>query len=240
MGAMLEAYNRIEHEWKDIADKSFNGGFPKSAYVGACALICVVHDNKLYVANAGDSKAVLLRLNEAGDAIERVKISKTFNANKKYEQERLRNAFPSEKDIVVCKRGGAGACYVKGGLMPTRALGDLRLKYPEFNFHNYPRDHGYRPPIPKANYSGSYINPVPDVQVFDLTEKDRFVVLASDGLWDEFNRKVSAEVATEIMKGDKELNGKNLNLALINKSLQHAAEKRGISREFLSRVPPGR
>ena len=40
---------------------AFEKGFPKPAYVGSCALIAVVHNNKLYVANAGDCKAVLLR-----------------------------------------------------------------------------------------------------------------------------------------------------------------------------------
>lgn len=112
------------------------------------------------MANAGDSKAALLRKNEEG-LYERVKISKTFNANKKYEQERLKKEFPKDKDIVVCKRGGAGACYVKGNLMPTRALGDLRLKHEEFNFHNYSTEHGYRQPI--RPYSSGYITHKPDV-----------------------------------------------------------------------------
>ena len=44
----------------------------------------IVHDNKLYVANAGDSKAVLLRKGQDGK-YEYIKISKTFNANKTYE-----------------------------------------------------------------------------------------------------------------------------------------------------------
>lgn len=73
--------------------------------------------------------------------------------------------------------------------MPSRAFGDLRLKHDEFNFHNYPPEHGYRQPIPKANYTGGYISHVPDVQVFDLTENDKFLVIATDGLWDEFDRK---------------------------------------------------
>lgn len=83
--------------------------------------------------------------------------------------------------------------------MPSRAFGDLRLKHPEFNFHNYPPEHGYRQPIRKDNYSGNYISHIPEVQVFDLTEEDRFLVLASDGLWDEFNRKHSAEIANNLL-----------------------------------------
>lgn len=132
--AIINGFSKVEEEWIKIAQLSFHGGFPKAASVGSCGLVSIVHNNKLYVANAGDSKAVLLRQKESGE-FERVKISKTFNANKKYEQDRLKNQYPSEKDIVICR--SKSACYVKGRLMPTKALGDLHLKLDEFNFHNY-------------------------------------------------------------------------------------------------------
>lgn len=76
--------------------------------------------------------------------------------------------------------------------MPTRAFGDFRLKKSEFNFHNFPPDLGYRVPIPK--YNGPYITHEPDIQVIDLTKKDKWLVLASDGLWDEISRKKAAEI----------------------------------------------
>jgi len=81
--AIIEGYNQLEKQWIDIAKASFHGGFPKAAYVGSCALVSIVHNNKLYVANAGDSKAALLRKTKEGYI--RIKVSKTFNANKKYE-----------------------------------------------------------------------------------------------------------------------------------------------------------
>jgi serine/threonine protein phosphatase PrpC len=51
-------------------------------------LVAIVIDNKLYVANCGDSKAVLLKEVKSGE-FKALNVSKTFNANKKYEQERL-------------------------------------------------------------------------------------------------------------------------------------------------------
>ena len=166
-------------------------GYPKVAYVGSCALVAIVKDNKLYVANAGDSKAVLLRKKEDG-SYEYSKVSKTFNANKQYEQKRLREQFKGDEDIVKCKRNDDKACYVKGNLMPTRAIGDLRLKHAEFNFHNHPPELGYRNPIPKHN--GPYITHEPDIQVIDLSKNDSYLVIASDGLWDEISRKKSADI----------------------------------------------
>lgn len=166
-------------------------GYPKVAYVGSCALVAIVKDNKLYVANAGDSKGVLLRRKDDG-TFEYIKVSKTFNANKSYEQERLKKQFNKEDDIVICKRDDAKACYVKGNLMPTRALGDLRLKRAEFNFHNHPPELGYRKPIP--TYNGPYITHEPEIAVIDLQKNDQYLILASDGLWDEIKRKRSAEL----------------------------------------------
>lgn len=59
--AIIKAYNLVEEDWVKVAKMTFDKGYPKIAYVGSCALIAIVHKNKLYVANAGDSKAVLLR-----------------------------------------------------------------------------------------------------------------------------------------------------------------------------------
>jgi len=51
----------MEEEWLQVARVGFNNGYPKTAYVGACALVAVVHNDKVYVANAGDCKGLLLR-----------------------------------------------------------------------------------------------------------------------------------------------------------------------------------
>jgi pyruvate dehydrogenase phosphatase len=59
--ALVKAYTRIETDWYELAKSAFDKGFPQAAYVGSCALVAIIHDNKLYVANAGDSKAVMLR-----------------------------------------------------------------------------------------------------------------------------------------------------------------------------------
>ena len=59
--ALTNAFERIENDWVEMARKSFHAGFPETAYVGSCSLVSVVHGNKVYVANAGDSKAAVYR-----------------------------------------------------------------------------------------------------------------------------------------------------------------------------------
>lgn len=76
-------------------------------------MVAVVHNNKLYVANAGDCKGVVCSVDDKGE-VNYKKVSKTFNANSKKEQARLRQSF-KDPDIYVCKE--SGACYVKVSLL---------------------------------------------------------------------------------------------------------------------------
>jgi len=185
------------------------------------------------VANAGDCKGVLLRKDpENPGKYITVNISKTFSANKKYEQERLKKQWPKESDVFVCKRGDSRACYVKGGLMPSRAFGDLRLKHREFNFHQFATEQGYRRPIPVFN--GPYISYKPDIQVFDLTEDDAFIILATDGLWDEVKRKQ----AGQIIEGNE--NNESIPHLYLEAAVKNVQKEKGISEEYLLRLQPGR
>jgi len=81
--------------------------------------------------------------------------------------------------------------------MPTRAIGDLRLKKRDFNFHQFDVNHGYRNSIP--GFTGPYITSEPQVQVHELTKADRYLIMASDGLWDELSRKTSAKIANRLI-----------------------------------------
>ena len=88
--------------------------------------------------------------------------------------------------------------------------------------------------MPKAHYSGGYISYVPDIQVFDLTDQDRFLILASDGLWDELDRKTSAKIVSDLNSGGKyEVNSKTVAAQLMNECLSIVSKKHGVSRDFI-------
>jgi len=76
--------------------------------------------------------------------------------------------------------------------MPTRALGDYRLKYKEFNTHEFTGSRGYRTEV--RDYHGPYITHKPEIQVHQLTKSDKYLIMASDGLWDEMNVNEVASV----------------------------------------------
>jgi serine/threonine protein phosphatase PrpC len=76
--------------------------------------------------------------------------------------------------------------------------------------------------------------------VFDLTNEDKFLVLATDGLWDELNRKKSADIAQQIEAKHGEVTGEKLVGSLMNAGLDLAAQKSGITRSYMSQIPPSR
>jgi len=77
--------------------------------------------------------------------------------------------------------------------------------------------------------------------VIELSKEDKYIVLATDGLWDEISRKSSAKIATEL--ASKPLTDKRFTEVLIRalcaEALEHAAKTSGISMEYLRMLQPG-
>lgn len=129
-GALTHAFLRVEREYLYRVKAAFDLGFGAVAKTGACAIMALIREDKLFVANAGDCRAVLARRRRqsplgwgsgVGDgAVEVIALSNDHNAREKSEQEKLRRLHPSEEDIVKCKR--SSACYVKGRLQVRNGI----------------------------------------------------------------------------------------------------------------------
>ena len=158
-------------------------------------------------------------------------LSQDHNSRLEREQSRLRRAHPGEDDIVVCR--SPTSCYVKGRLQPTRALGDMYLKYSEFNGRAGTRLYGRHV---KAPYTPPYITATPQVQSHALRGgEDAFLLLACDGIWDVFsNEEAVAFVANDT--GDPSTVSERLIAAV----LAREAAAKGLTVEQLQAVRPGR
>ena len=44
----------------ESARVAYGMGFGRAARAGSCSLVCVVHENKLYCGNAGDSMGIVV------------------------------------------------------------------------------------------------------------------------------------------------------------------------------------
>ena len=58
--AIEKAFEQMEESWLQVAKLTFDYGFSQPSYVSSTALVVLVMNDKVFVANCGDSKAVLL------------------------------------------------------------------------------------------------------------------------------------------------------------------------------------
>eukprot|EP01029_Cantina_marsupialis_P027935 TRINITY_DN774198_c0_g1_i1.p1 TRINITY_DN774198_c0_g1~~TRINITY_DN774198_c0_g1_i1.p1 ORF type:complete len:353 (-),score=98.43 TRINITY_DN774198_c0_g1_i1:74-1132(-) len=224
--ALKQSFIKFDEAWKDKVLEGYKLGFGNMGRVGCCALVLSFSEDKLIVANAGDCRAVM------GSKIDNQRkstpLSTDHSANSASEQARLRKEHPGEKNIVVCKP--SGACYVKGCLMPSRSFGDLYLKYPEFNAlrakcnkyeAKYAQDvQPNRGRSVRGKYTAPYITAEPEISEYDITNNDDFVIIASDGIWDELSNDEAVDYVYKRManKETPEKIAENLKLFALEKS----------------------
>jgi serine/threonine protein phosphatase PrpC len=121
---------------------------------GCTAVVAVVKDGQLFVANAGDSRAVLCRNGQA------IALSEDHKPAAETERNRIMAAGGFLSDI-------GGVTRVNGNLNLSRAIGDLKYK----------GNLG----LPAAE---QIITAQPDVKKVTIQPDDEFFVLACDGVWD--------------------------------------------------------
>ncbi|KAG0040801.1 hypothetical protein BGZ82_008859 [Podila clonocystis] len=170
------------------------------AISGSCALMAFVDvkEKDLYVACTGDSRAVLgVRepAKESGHSWKAVPLSFDQTGRNRWEVRRLQEEHPGEESTVVM-RG-----RVLGGLEPTRAFGDSRYKWSketqEKVFQLFP---SYRQP--HRNYhTPPYVTAKPVVKHHKLRPEDRFLVMATDGLWDKLTSEEVIQLVGDLLDG---------------------------------------
>lgn len=77
---------------------------PQIASVGSCCLVGIICRGVLYIANAGDSRAVLGRLEKSVTEVKAIQLSSEHNANLESVREELHSLHPDDPQIVVLKR----------------------------------------------------------------------------------------------------------------------------------------
>ncbi|KAK9712878.1 hypothetical protein K7432_006854 [Basidiobolus ranarum] len=168
---------------------------------GSCAIVGYVDTRTmdLYVANTGDSRAVIGTLGDDGKWSS-LEMSIDQDTSNRKERERLHKEHPGEEKTVISRE------RVLGSLAPTRAFGDSRYKWNartqlavRDNF--FPR---MRSPPPHY-HTPPYVTATPEIRHRRLTSQDKFLVLASDGLYDMLsNEEIVFLVGTYLRKRNSE------------------------------------
>ncbi|GMH23105.1 hypothetical protein Nepgr_024948 [Nepenthes gracilis] len=197
---------------------------PEIASAGSCCLVGIICNGLLYIANAGDSRVVLGRFNRELAEVEAVQLSNEHNARFESVRKELRLLHPHDSEVVVLKHK---VWRVKGVIQITRSIGDAYLKKWEFN---------REPLLPKYRLQSAFDKPIltadPSITVKMLQPEDRFLIFASDGLWEHLsNQEAICIVRSNPRRG--------IAKRLIEAALQVAARKREMRYADLKKIDPG-
>ncbi|KAG0467612.1 hypothetical protein HPP92_018597 [Vanilla planifolia] len=174
---------------------------PELALMGSCVLVMLMRGKDVYLMNVGDSRAVLAQtsceelgciseesFNDYGERMDDLRtlsaLQLTLDHSTSDEEEvrRIKKEHPDDASAISNDR-------VKGYLKVTRAFGAGFLKQRKWNDALLE--------MFRIDYVGSspYLTCKPSLYHLKLSQKDRFLILSSDGLYQYLtNEEVVAEV----------------------------------------------
>ena len=189
--SMIEACQKVEEGFfKEFCkDKIENSNFS-----GSCALIAVVFDNKIYIGNIGDSRAIMsicegtkvkqLTMDHKPDNVKEFERA-LKNGSKIYlddndDVDRDESKIPFIKDKIELEKMKAvkeNSTEEKifrvypSDLAVMRTIGDIKAKKKEY-----------------GGIPGTIIN-IPEIFIYDINSNDDFIVLGCDGIFDDLSNE---------------------------------------------------
>ncbi|KAE9589251.1 hypothetical protein Lal_00000607 [Lupinus albus] len=197
---------------------------PQIAAVGSCCLVSVICNGTLYVANAGDSRAVLGSVVKATGEVLATQLSTEHNASIESVRQELHSLHPDDPNVVVLKHN---VWRVKGIIQISRSIGDVYLKKAEFNREPLYTKFRVREPFKRPILSSE-----PSITVHQLQPHDQFIILASDGLWEHLSNREAVDIVANNSR-----NGSARRLVKV--ALQEAAKKREMRYSDLKKIDRG-
>ncbi|KAJ2041802.1 hypothetical protein H4S03_000091 [Coemansia sp. S3946] len=168
---------------------------------GSCGLVAIVDTNakEIVVGNVGDSRALVGVLQDDG-TWKAIRLTEDQTASNPDEHARVLSEHPGEDTAI---RGGR----VLGSLMPTRAFGGMKYKWPldaQQEIFPFLYDFGYRRAhTPEHCLTPPYVTAEPVVTRHKLSSNDKFMVLASDGLYDNLSDDQVVEAVAQWYEANK-------------------------------------
>ncbi|XP_030475652.1 probable protein phosphatase 2C 63 [Syzygium oleosum] len=215
-----KAFDTIEEEFLHFVRQSWPVR-PEIASMGSCCLVGVISSNTLYVANLGDSRAVLgRRVSEknVSGAVVAERLSTDHNVCAEEIRKEVEALHPDDSGIVVNTRG---VWRIKGIIQVSRSIGDFYLKRPEFN--------QWGPAIPLRR---PLMTAEPSIVIRELKKNDLFLIFASDGLWEHLTDETAVEIVSKYPQA-------GIAKRLVRAALQEAARKREIRFDDIKKIKKG-
>lgn len=213
---------------REVIEQFYSNGYINQKTLSVAlsgAVVCVSYINgpHLHVANIGDCNAVLGTLTDDNEWIVK-KITKEHNSENFDELKRIWSEHPDEERKTVIRRD-----RLLGELAPLRSMGDYRYKWSTELLSNVAVPLIGDKAIPANYHTPPYLTAKPDIFYHRLSPKDKFLIMASDGLWDMLTPLQAVKLVGEHMKGKVfynplKLPKKNIQLGDINELLLHRRE----------------
>lgn len=220
---LCKSFKEAEDRFFDMVQKAWLIK-PQLAAVGSCCLVGVVCSSKLYIANVGDSRAVLGSFSRDSGSVVARQISEEHNASFESVRNELYAKHEDDPQIVVLKHG---VWRVKGLIQVSRSIGDFYLKNAEFN--RAPLIARFRLPEPLKR---PVMSAEPACNVISLSPQDEFVIFASDGLWEHLSNKEAVDIVYSHPRA-------GIARRLVKAALQEAAKKREMRYSDLKGIERG-
>lgn len=198
---------------------------PQIASVGSCCLVGAIANDELFVANLGDSRAVLGRsVSGKKDVVLAERLSTDHNVSAEEVRREVEALNPDDNHIVIYSRG---VWRIKGIIQVSRSIGDVYLKKPEFNrdpiFQQFGNPVPLRHPVMTAE---------PSIVRRKLKPQDLFLIFASDGLWEQLSDQAAVEIVSKNPRS-------GIAKRLARAALQEAAKKRDIVYSDIRNIEKG-
>ncbi|XP_057335200.1 pyruvate dehydrogenase [acetyl-transferring]-phosphatase 1, mitochondrial [Microplitis mediator] len=188
------------------------------AMSGSVAIVAHIDGPHLHVANVGDCQAVL-GVHTENEGWSAQLMSREHNVDNSEEVKRILSEHPeSEKNTVIKME------RLLGQLAPLRALGDFRYKWTRDIMNKIVVPYFGETAIPPNYHTPPYLTAKPQTSYHKLTPKNKFLILASDGLWDlmtplEAVHLVGEHMTDKVATIPLPLSTNNLKLSQINEIL---------------------
>jgi pyruvate dehydrogenase phosphatase len=218
-----KAYQATEDGFFSVVTKKWPTN-PQIAAVGSCCLVGVICGDTLYIANLGDSRAVLGRLVKATGEVLAIQLSSEHNVAIESVRQEMHSMHPDDSHIVVLKHN---VWRVKGLIQVSRSIGDVYLKKTEFNREPLYTKFRLREPFRKPILSSD-----PSISVHELQPHDQFVIFASDGLWEHFTNQEAVDIVQNNPRSGSARK-------LVKTALHEAAKKREMRYTDLKKIDRG-
>ena len=200
--AMVETFQKIE---EDFFKLKCNTTLEESDKSGTCALVSIIFDNKIYIANIGDSRAIM-SLN-GGTKIKQLTFDHKPENIKEFERalkngsqiylddnddidrdvsklHYIKDKIELEKMIEIKQNSTEDKIFrvYPSDLAVMRTIGDIKAKKKEF-----------------GGIPGTIIN-IPEIFVYDLNSGDDFIIMGCDGIFDDLSNQEIVNAAWLVFK----------------------------------------